>query len=237
LDTSVATPPTSQRYAAGPLHTIFLLLFLGAIAFMGWIIAGRARETPNPHRVGIYLLTLAFEWILLGYVIGGMRRHGASISLVLGNRWQSARHLLRDIGIAAGFWLISAGILALVARLLHIESNAANVQFLLPRKPIEYVLWVALAVTAGICEEAIFRGYLQHQFIAVTRSAAAGIVLSSAAFGLAHAYQGSQMIVLLGVYGLMFGILAHWRGSVRPGMIAHAWQDSFSGILGALMRH
>jgi membrane protease YdiL (CAAX protease family) len=166
-----------------------------------------------------------------------MRRHGASISLVLGNRWQSARHLLRDIGIAAGFWLISAGLLALVARLLHIESNASNVQFMLPRKPIEYVLWVALAVTAGICEEAIFRGYLQHQFIAVTRNAAAGIVLSSAAFGLAHAYEGSQMIVLIGVYGLMFGILAHWRGSVRPGMIAHAWQDSFSGILGALMRH
>jgi len=237
MDTSVAPPPISKRYAAGPVHTIFLLLFLGIIAFMGWIMAGRMRETPNPHRVRMYLLTLAFEWILLGYVIRGMRRHGASISLVFGNRWQSTRHLLRDIGIATGFWLISAGMLALVARLLHIESNVANVQFMLPRKPIEYVLWVALAVSAGICEEAIFRGYLQHQFIAVTRNAAVGIVLSSAAFGFAHAYQGSQMIVLIGVYGLMFGILAHWRGSVRPGMIAHAWQDSFSGILGALMRH
>jgi membrane protease YdiL (CAAX protease family) len=237
MDTLVDKPPTSQRYAAGPLHTIFLLLFLGAIAFMGWSMAGRARETPNPHRVRMYLLTLAFDWILLGYVIGGMRRHGSSISLVLGNRWQSARHLLRDIGIAAGFWLISAGILLLVALLLHIESNAANVQFILPRNAIEFVLWVALAVTAGICEEAIFRGYLQYQFTAVTRNSAAGIVLSSAAFGFAHAYQGSQMIILIGVYGLMFGILAHWRGSVRPGMIAHAWQDSFSGIVGALMRH
>jgi hypothetical protein len=31
------------------------------------------------------------------------------------------------------------------------------------------------------------------------------------------------MVILIGLYGTMFGILAHWRGSVRPGIIAHAW--------------
>jgi uncharacterized protein len=43
--------------------------------------------------------------------------------------------------------------------------------------------------------------------------------------------------ILIGLYGAMFGILAHRRGSVRPGMIAHAWQDSLVGVLSALIRH
>lgn len=236
METSVATPPASQRYAAGPFHTIFLLLLLGSFALMGWLMAGRARATVNPHRVRMYVATLVFEWIVLGYVVAGVRRHGASVSLVLGNRWQSGRQLLRDIGIAAAFWFISAGILLLLARLLRIGNNTANVQFMLPRTAVEFALWIALAITAGICEEAIFRGYLQHQFIAFTRSAAVGVILSAAAFGAAHAYQGSKMMILIGLYGLMFGILAYWRGSVRPGMIAHAWQDSFSGILGSLLQ-
>jgi CAAX protease family protein len=236
METSVATPPTSQRYAAGPIHTIFLLLLLGSFALMGWAMAGRARATVNPHRVRMYLVTLAFEWALFAYVVAGVRRHGASISLVLGNPWQSGRQLLRDIGIAAAFWLISGGILSLLARFVHIGDNTGNTQFMLPQRPVEFALWIALSISAGICEEAVFRGYLQHQLIAFTRSAAVGIILSAAAFGAAHAYQGSKMMILIALYGVMFGILAYWRGSVRPAMIAHAWQDSFSGILASFLR-
>ena len=110
-------------------------------------------------------------------------------------------------------------------------------RFLLPHGVAEIALWIALSVTAGICEEAIFRGYLQRQFMAFTGSAPAGIIISAAAFGAAHLYQGYRMGILIGLYGAMFGILAHWRGSVRPGMMAHAWQDSVSGILAGAIRH
>jgi membrane protease YdiL (CAAX protease family) len=108
---------------------------------------------------------------------------------------------------------------------------------LLPERGIELALWIALSVSAGICEETIFRGYLQRQFTALTKSAPAGILLSAAAFGGVHAYQGFRMTILIALYGAMFGILAYWRGSVRPGMIAHAWQDSLNGVLAALIRH
>ena len=106
-----------------------------------------------------------------------------------------------------------------------------------PHGGIQIALWVALSVTAGICEETIFRGYLQTQFMALTKNAPAGILLSAAAFGAAHAYQGFRMTILIAVFGLMFGILAHWRGSIRPGIIAHAWQDSVSGIVAGLLNH
>ena len=237
METSVATPSTSARYVAGPIHTISLLLILGAWAFLSWFAAGRVRVNLNPHRVPMYLLTLVSEWLLFAYVLAGVRRRREPISLVVGNRWSSGRGLLRDIGIAAAFWILSGGILVAFARLLHIDASSSTVQFMLPHGALEFGLWVALSVSAGICEETIFRGYLQRQFIAFTRSAPVGIVLAAAAFGAAHAYQGWRMTILIGIYGLMFGILAYWRGTVRPGMIVHAWQDSFSGIVGSLLKH
>jgi membrane protease YdiL (CAAX protease family) len=200
-------------------------------------MANQMRAAVNPHRVRSYVLTIFFEWLLFVFVVVGVRRSGASVLLVLGDHWHSARQVLRDIGIAAAFWLVSAGILFILGRLLRVAALARNMDFILPHGGAELTLWIALSVTAGICEETIFRGYLQRQFIALTKSAPAGILLSAAAFGVAHVYQGFRMVILIGVFGAMFGILAYWRGSVRPGMIVHAWQDSLGGVVSALMRH
>jgi membrane protease YdiL (CAAX protease family) len=78
---------------------------------------------------------------------------------------------------------------------------------------------------------------LQRQFIALTKNVPAGIVLSAVAFGAVHAYQGFRRVVLIGMYGAMFGVLAHWRRNVRPGIIAHAWQDALSGAINVLTRN
>jgi membrane protease YdiL (CAAX protease family) len=201
------------------------------------VMANQMRAAVNPHRVRSYVLTITFEWLLFVFVVVGVRRSGASALLVLGDHWQSARQVLRDIGIAAAFWLVSAGILFIVGRLLRVAAQGRNMDFILPHGAAELTLWIALSVTAGICEETIFRGYLQRQFIALTKNAPAGILLSAAAFGVAHVYQGFRMVILIGVFGAMFGTLAYWRGSVRPGMIVHAWQDSLGGVVSALMRH
>ncbi len=78
----------------------------------------------------------------------------------------------------------------------------------------------------------MYRGYFLRQFTALTRSAPAGIVLA-ALFGAAHSYLGLSQAIQIAFLGTMSGILATWRRSVRPGMIAHAPQD----ILGAVIRH
>jgi hypothetical protein len=107
---------------------------------------------------------------------------------------------------------------------------AAAARLLAPQGVLESVLWVALAITAGICEETIFRGYLQRQFVAWTHSAPVGVILSAALFGAGHVYQGARATVVIGVYGLMW-ILAEVRQNLRPGMITHAWHDAITGLL------
>jgi len=45
--------------------------------------------------------------------------------------------------------------------------------------------------------------------------------------------QGFAKASLIGAMGAASGILAYWRRSVRPGMIAHVLQD----VLGGILRH
>jgi membrane protease YdiL (CAAX protease family) len=55
-------------------------------------------------------------------------------------------------------------------------------------------------------------------------------VLQALLFGISHGYQGIEACVRIAVYGALFGLLALWRGSLRPGMMAHAGSDILSGI-------
>jgi uncharacterized protein len=239
METAAPAQSASNRYprVASPIHTIFVLAVLGGWTFWHKISANQLSVAANPNRVRFYVVTLFFEWLLFVLVVAGVWHRGVPIRVILGARWRSVREVLRDIGLAAAFWIVSAGILFVLGWLLRVAALGRKMDFILPRGGAEITLWIALSVTAGICEETIFRGYLQRQFIALTKNAPAGILFSAAAFGAAHAYQGFRMVILIGLYGAMFGILAHWRGSIRPGIIAHAWQDSLNGVIAGLARH
>ena len=238
MDASASAQPVSTRFprVAGTIHTIAVLVVLAGWALFAKIMTAHQSTAANHSPVRPYLITILLEWFIFAVTLAGVHHYGAPLRTVLGDRWRSAGRLFRDIGIALAFWLVSQGVLYVVGRLLHVVQDP-KMAAMFPHGAIQIALWVALSVTAGICEETIFRGYLQTQFMALTKNAPAGILLSAAAFGAAHAYQGLRMTILIAVFGAMFGILAHWRRSIRPGMIAHAWQDSVSGIVAGLLQH
>jgi len=64
----------------------------------------------------------------------------------------------------------------------------------------------------------------------------AGIILQSVVFGGAHLYQGLKGVVVITVYGAMFGVLASMVKSLRPGIMQHGAQDSLSGIAGVFLK-
>jgi membrane protease YdiL (CAAX protease family) len=189
----------------------------------------RLMAVPNHFRM--YLPTMAFEWLMFGYIAYGVRRRGISLKELLGPRWSRGKENLVDMAIAAGFLVASLIVLTLVRHLLRMTEGVDNVKFMMPDGPLEMVFWVLLSFTAGVCEETIFRAYLQRQLAAWTRNLTVGIVISAAIFGAMHVYQGGKQAISIGIFGLLFGILAAVRRSVKPGMMAHAAQDSFAGIL------
>jgi hypothetical protein len=97
------------------------------------------------------------------------------------------------------------------------------------------LLWVGVSVSAGICEEIVYRGYLQRQFLALSRNFVIAILAQALIFGIGHAYQGAKQVVVITVLGLLFALLASWRKSLRPGIISHAWADIFSGWIERLI--
>lgn len=205
------------------------MVLIAALAFRGWMRADELRAAANLDRISLYTRTILSEWLELGLVLGGVWLHGSSLLSVLGERWRSGRQFFRDIGIGVLFLIASITVTSVLGG--HHQGGDTATQFLLPRSNSERALWIVLAVSAGICEEAIFRGYLQKQFMALTRSVPGGIVLSAVAFGGAHAYQGAGKAAAITVLGVMCGLLAYWRGTTRPGMIAHALQDTLGGFL------
>jgi uncharacterized protein len=233
METAFQVRPRSETFArvASPWHTIVVLGAIGALVFRGKLQAEHMRAAVNVNRIALYERIILFEWLTLALVLLGVWLSGSSLLTVLGDHWRSVREFLRDIGIGLLFLIASI----VVTSIFGGHGGAADraIQFLLPHGAAEMVLWIALSITAGICEEAIYRGYLQKQFMAFTKSVPAGIVLSALVFGLAHSYQGAVRASIIGIMGAMGGILAYWRRSVRPGMIAHTLQD----VLGAFIRH
>jgi hypothetical protein len=64
-----------------------------------------------------------------------------------------------------------------------------------------------------------------------------GVACSSLLFGVSHGYEGAAGMIAITAYGAMFCVLAILRKGLRPGMIAHAWHDIFSGVMLAMLRH
>jgi uncharacterized protein len=192
METSALTRSSSDRYPqiASPIHTILVLAALGGWAIWHRSFADQLSAAANPNRVRFYIVTLIYERLLFVLVVAGVWHRGAYVFVVLGDQWHSAREVLRDIGFGAAFWIVAAILLWIFGWLLRIAAQGRNTQVMLPHGGFELASWIALSVTAGICEGAIFRGYLQRQFMALTKSTAAGILLSAATFGAAHAYQG-----------------------------------------------
>jgi membrane protease YdiL (CAAX protease family) len=164
----------------------------------------------------LYLILLGFEGALVLGTRALAARRGESVKKLIGRPFAPA-----DLLIAAGMWVGWMGMVWSLNRILP-SVTARVVGSMLPTGITESVLWVALSMSAGFAEEIAFRGYLQRRI---------GIIGQAIVFGVVHGYQGIYSVVRIAMYGLLFGLVAHWRKSLVPGMIAHAWTDIAAGLL------
>ena len=103
---------------------------------------------------------------------------------------------------------------------------------ILPVNSVELLPYCALAVTAGVCEEFLYRGFAMGALFRVGFPAWAVVLLTSVLFGLAHAYQGRSGILGTLVMGILFGIVRLAYDSLVPVMMMHAIVDLVAGIAG-----
>ena len=111
--------------------------------------------------------------------------------------------------------------------------NSAISSRLFPRSTSELMFYIVLALTAGICEEFIFRGFVIAALFRAGLSTWAVVFFSSLMFGVAHLYQGKGGSAGTGILGILFAMARITYHSLLPVVAWHAALDVVAGIAGA----
>lgn len=113
----------------------------------------------------------------------------------------------------------------------------------IPTVPLRWLTVVASAMSAGICEETGFRGYMQQPLETRYRPRLA-ILISAFFFTIVHLNKGWElagMVLITFMGGILLGLMAWSFDSLMPGMIGHVLMDLglfaywWTGIAGTFM--
>jgi uncharacterized protein len=119
----------------------------------------------------------------------------------------------------------------LAANPREIRGMIAELAFkIFPQNQVERLAFVALVVTVAICEELIYRGFVQGLVQNIGGSVLAGVFGSALFFAAAHLYQGRKGLISTFVVGLLFATARWWTGNLVPSMCAHFAADLAAGL-------
>jgi len=116
------------------------------------------------------------------------------------------------------------------AALARVREQMADLEVVLPHDRAELRRFYALSVTAGVCEELLYRSFLvwyASQWTGLIQA----VAVSGAIFGLGHAYQGGRGVLKTGAFGAFLGAVYVVSGSIWPAVVLHALMDAHSGHL------
>ena len=219
----------------GPIdHLIFvvLALVLPIRAAVNYRKMARAPDADVPRvRLRAYRLIIVGQWILAAGVVAlwiALRRPWAALGLAPRAAW----------GLPASVVVLAAAWTALALRQVTIKTNPAvqakaRLQFqkferILPHSHHELRWFAAVAITAGICEELLYRGFLLC-YLRAALDLGPAIAVAALVFGLGHYYQGPRGILVTAVVGAVMFALYLFSGSLFVPMAVHGLVDFYSG--------
>jgi len=216
------------------------LIFLVLGLVLPW--RGRARmkkllalpQVSTMERLTLYASTIAFQWFAVAVVAWRASAHGFTASQLGLTIHDRTRILVASIAgtatIAALQWLN-------LRRVGRIPVGArgpiqAIAERILPQSTVELLPYLALAITAGLCEEFLYRGFAMAVLEQVGLQTWAVVLLSSALFGLAHSYQGRGGIVMTMLIGIILALGRITFDSLIPAIFWHSAVDVVAGTVG-----
>ena len=101
---------------------------------------------------------------------------------------------------------------------------------LIPHTAAEKGVFAGLSISAGICEEVAFRGFLLAALTSATGSAITALAVSSIVFGVMHSHQNPGGAARASVLGGVLAIPLIATGSLLPSIAAHALIDLAGGL-------
>ncbi len=191
------------------------------------------REGRHELRIRMYFTTMATQWFLFA---------GLVALWIWTDRSPALLGVVAPAGIA--FWITAAvvvvgsGVLAMQvlkcrtdpAEREKIRTQLKDVSLLLPHTRRELRAFYGLSVTAGICEEVFYRGFLFWIVGMFGGPVWAALILSALMFGAGHLYQGAKNAAQIIALGLIFGLVYWVSGSIWLPIALHIAIDVISGL-------
>lgn len=202
----------------------FLLIVCGVVPWMAWKSKQRLGTGPLPlprNRLFIQVIVM-HVWLL--FVAVAAAQHD---DIALFNA--PKRPLI--------VWPLAAALVVLLvatARWRWPQRDAqskARLYSMLPHDRKELGPYLAVCVSAGVCEEIVYRGTTAALLTRLTGNLLAAVLIASIVFGFAHLVQGWRSVFTITLIALGAHGLALLGASLYPVMAAHALYDALAGVL------
>jgi membrane protease YdiL (CAAX protease family) len=215
---------------------IFLLLGV-VIPWRGRVRLQRLLALPamsTKEKLVLYGTTIAFQWVLLGLVgWRALARGLTALQLGLGLRLSGELLFLSLAGavlLGSFQWFNLRRVSRMAGPVPDFMRKLA--ERIMPNATVEFAPYSALAITAGVCEEFLYRGFAMAALSRAGMAPWASVVVTAILFGFAHTYQGKSGIVGTMLMGLVFGAFRVALQSLLPIMVWHAVVDLVAGVAG-----
>jgi membrane protease YdiL (CAAX protease family) len=182
-----------------------------------------------------YRRTVIEQWLFVVAALAvwlGFGRPAATLGLHLGHPGRIAIGMAVAIAVVLFLAAQRRALLAHPHLFAAVRDQLGSAGPLVPHTADERRRWIVLSITAGICEEILFRGYLTT-LLASGLGPVAGAAVSCLMFGLAHLYLGARGAFRAGLAGVVMAVVVALTGSLWVAMVLHAAIDMHSGALGS----
>ena len=218
------------------LQHVLVLALVAGFPLWDWYEIPRLKASADPRkRTRFYRKVIAAEWACTTVALAAMGfRRLYWIQPLTGESPWLARG---SAGLAFASGMLGAMAVALIAPAVlsiwseKVRSKVAkaveSLAYLIPATKEDRLWWWPLCLTAGICEEILYRGFLLQYFqqapfhLSLTRA----MVASALVFGIGHLYQGVKGAFGTAVLGFAFSLVFVITGSLLIPIVAHALMD------------
>lgn len=153
------------------------------------------------------------------------------------NAQMLGRNVFSMTGVGMREWALGAAAFGLLLTTIPISrameapgDNRSRVLYsMAPRNGRELGIFALVAAMAGIAEETAYRGVAIWILTPVVGHMIPAMLLSAAAFAVAHAVQGGRAMALVFVTAAVFHALVYLSGTLVIAMVVHAAYDIVAG--------
>ena len=203
----------------------FALVLVAVVPLLSYRTSRKLEILALP-RVQLYFSAALSQWALaaLGIVVVWVSSLTFSAA---GFRTAPMAPMVFWMAVLTGVSLGSLGLVVWFEQRGWCARESDLVYALIPQTPREK-FWAVLVIspTAAICEEFLYRGFLQAELSLWFHSFILATAIASVAFGMAHAYQGLSGIVRAALLGALLSIPAIRLGTIFPSMASHFLIDA-----------